>query len=96
MLPTAKPRAVCGRPLDAYTFAHLAAGAAFGVGGLSMGKTLIAAVGWEFLERGLKEMTPNTFKPAVQETFSNSFTDVVAVMLGWAGATQLTCERKKP
>lgn len=69
--------------VDRFTLAHAGVGAAYGLLGLGWGTVVTLAIGWELLERPLKDAIPQAFPHASQDTAANALTDVVAVIGGW-------------
>jgi hypothetical protein len=93
----AKPGEINYVPVDRFTTAHFASGYLIGAAGVSDAEMLVAAVGFEILERFLKEWIPQYFPHPSQDTVSNAVVDVVALMVGgWIGRKYLANpERRK-
>ena len=87
MTRTARPDEINGGYVDRYTVVHVCSGILIrGLGKKKIGwlAALGLAVGWEFLEHPMKDAWPGVFAPYdTQDSFPNSFVDVVAVMLGY-------------
>ena len=81
---TARAGEINGDALDRYTIGHFAAGTLLGLGRASFAWTLALAIGWELIERPLKDAYPKAFPHASQDTFANAVFDVVAVVAGWS------------
>jgi hypothetical protein len=58
-------------------------GVLLGLGRVSFWPTALVAVGWEIIERPLKNAYPNAFPSSTQDTVGNAVADAVAIMLGW-------------
>lgn len=84
----ALPGEINGDALDRFTIGHGAVGVLMGLGRMPWWGALTVAIGWEFVERGLKEAIPAAFPNATQDTTSNAIFDSMAMMLGWT-AVQL-------
>lgn len=80
---TARPGEINGDPLDRYTIGHFAAGVLLGLGRVPLGWTIVLAIGWELVERPLKDAYPGLFPHASQDTFANAALDATAVVAGW-------------
>ena len=78
-----------GDPFDRFTLAHLAVGGALGYMRLPFALALAAGVGWELIERPLKEIAPELFPNATQDTLPNATGDTFAVLAGWFVASKL-------
>jgi hypothetical protein len=68
--------------VDRFTLAHLALGYGLGRIGVSFPISAAIALGWELLERPLKERSPNLFPNPSQDSSPNALMDVGAVLLG--------------
>jgi hypothetical protein len=75
--------------VDRYTIGHAAFGVLMGLGRVPWWGAFTVAVGWEFLERWLKDALPRAFPNATQDTFANSAFDAIAMMLGWGAIKAL-------
>ena len=69
--------------VDRFTLAHAAGGAALGLMRTSFPTALVVAVGWELVERPLKDAYPALFPHETQDTLPNAVGDVLAVLGGW-------------
>lgn len=85
---TAGPGEINGNAVDRYTIGHAAFGVMMGLGRVPWWGALTVAVGWEFLERILKDHVPALFPDSTQDTLVNASFDAIAIMLGW-GAMQV-------
>lgn len=81
--PLAMAGEINGDLLDRFSLVHASSGAMLGLLGVPFLATLLIAVGWEFLERPLKDRFPQVFPNASQDTRANMVGDVGAMMLGW-------------
>lgn len=68
--------------IDRFTLAHLVVGYGLGRVGVSFPISAAIALGWELLERPLKERTPHLFPNPSQDSAPNALTDVAAVLIG--------------
>lgn len=82
--PTATPGAINGDPVDRFTLAHAGVGFGYGLLKLPFVATVVLAIGWELLERPLKDRFPAMFPHASQDTAPNALLDSAAVLGGWA------------
>jgi hypothetical protein len=80
---TASTGEINGDAIDRFTIGHVAVGTLMGLGRIPWWGALTVAVGWEVLERGLKDSVPAAFPSATQDTTSNAVFDAMAMMLGW-------------
>lgn len=69
--------------IDRFTFVHAAVGGVCGASGLPFPLVAFGAVGWELVERPLKDRFPNMFPHSTQDTTVNALFDALAVMGGW-------------
>jgi hypothetical protein len=69
--------------VDRYTLAHFAWGVILGAARLPWWGTAGAAVGWEIIERPLKNHFPKVFPYSSQDTLANAAVDALAIMAGW-------------
>lgn len=81
--PPAKPGEINYPLVDRFTAVHGAVGFALGAARLSFPSILAVAVGWELLERPLKENLPGLFPRRSQDSFQNALGDAVAMLVGW-------------
>lgn len=81
--PVASPGTINGDMLDRFTLAHAAVGAVYGLAGLGGAPVVALALGWELLERPLKDAAPQLFPHATQDTAANAIADAAAVIVGW-------------
>jgi hypothetical protein len=82
-------------PLDRYSFAHAGMGALMGLFRLPWYVTVLTAVGWDLLERPLKEELPELFPNHTQDTPQHVVTDAAAWLIGWAITKQLMDRRAR-
>jgi len=82
-------------PLDRFTFAHAASGAAMGLFRLPWWVALMTAVSWDLIERALKAGFPGWFPHYTQDTAQHVACDAAAWMLGWAVTYQLMDHRAR-
>ncbi len=82
-------------PLDRFTFAHAASGAAMGLFRLPWWVTLMTAVSWDLIERALKAGFPHWFPHYTQDTAQHVAIDAAAWMIGWAIAYQFMDHRAR-
>ena len=71
-------------PVDRFTLAHLAFGAAMGLARVPWYAALPVAVGWELVENHLKDAFPQAFPNPSHDLPANAVTDALAVVAGWA------------
>jgi len=81
--PPAETGAVNSKLFDRFALAHAAAGFAFNRFNVSFTNVVLLAVGWELIERPLKDHFPELFPHSSQDTIENAIGDVMAVLLGW-------------
>jgi hypothetical protein len=81
--PTAAPGTINGDAVDRFTLAHAAVGGFYGLTGLGWGPVVVLAIGWELLERPLKDAVPQMFPHASQDSATNALIDAAAVIGGW-------------
>ena len=74
--------------IDRFTLAHFAVGYGLGRIGVSFPISAAIALGWELLERPLKEQRPNLFPNPSQDSAPNALIDVGAVLMGHIIARQ--------
>lgn len=87
---TATPGCIDHHTVDRYTFAHAGVGAVMGLLRAPWWLAVGAAVGWEIVERPLKEAYPHLFHQATNDTMDNAVTDAAAWIMGWAVTRRLT------
>lgn len=82
-----QPTARSGEPnadaFDRYTFGHLAAGVLLGLARARALPVIVLALGWEIIERPLKNALPSWFPYSSQDTPENAIVDAAAVLIGW-------------
>jgi hypothetical protein len=81
--PVAPPGATNYAALDLFSLVHALGGMAFGVLGLSLTQTMVAAALWEVAEYLLKNVCPAAFFHPTQDTLANAVGDLVFAALGW-------------
>lgn len=81
--PLAQPGEINHGAVDRYTAGHFSVGVLMGLGRISFWPTALVAVGWELVERPLKNAYPGAFPYSTQDTTTNAVADIVAMMLGW-------------
>jgi len=81
--PLAKPGEINAEPFDRYTFGHLAAGVLLGLARVPAVPVIALAMGWEVVERSLKNRLPSWFPYSTQDTIENAVVDIAAVLVGW-------------
>jgi hypothetical protein len=81
--PTAQPGTINGDLLDRFTLAHAGVGAVYGLMNLSLPAAAVLAIGWEVVERPLKDEFPELFPHSTQDTLANAALDAAAVLAGW-------------
>ena len=69
--------------MDVFTLGHLATGGALALMGVGPVGAAAFAIGWELLERPLKDALPEIFPHASQDVAVNALWDAAAVMGGW-------------
>lgn len=79
----AKPGELNYALVDRYTAAHGAWGFLLAAGRIPLGYTIAFAVGWELLERPLKDAFPKLFPYRTQDSFQNAAGDALAMVAGW-------------
>lgn len=87
--PTAAPGQINAELVDRFTLVHAGVGVLLGYVGLSGGVAAAVAVGWELLERPLKDSYPQLFPNPSQDSLPNMIGDSVAMMLGWMAGRRL-------
>jgi hypothetical protein len=78
-----------GDPVDRFTVAHGMAGVVIGLTNAPIGAAVSLAIGWEVLERYLKDRMPEAFPHSSQDRLQNSILDACAVLMGWGVGLQL-------
>ncbi len=81
--PTARRGFINGNPIDRFTLAHAAVGGVYGWFGLPWSAVVALAIGWELLERPIKDAVPELFPHPSQDTAENALLDAAAVIGGW-------------
>lgn len=81
--PLAAPNAANGRPFDRFSLLHFAGGAVMGMLDFRPAPALAAAIGWDVLERPLKDFFPQFFPVATQDSPRHVMCDVACVMTGY-------------
>jgi hypothetical protein len=71
-------------PIDRYTVPHAAAGVVLGAARLPLWAVALVAVGWELVERPLKDAHPSLFPRQSQDSLANAAVDALAMVGGWA------------
>lgn len=69
--------------VDRFTLAHAGVGAVYGLLGFGWAPVVALAIGWELLERPLKNALPGAFPHATQDTAANALMDAAAVITAW-------------
>lgn len=85
---TAWPGEINHNALDRFTIGHAAVGTIMGLARAPWWVALGVAIGWELLERPLKDEFPRLFPHATQDTVANAVVDAAAMVVGW-GLIQL-------
>jgi hypothetical protein len=85
---TAEPGEINWPPFDRFTLGHLAVGIMLGLIRMPWWGAGTFAVGWEIVERPMKDNFPGLFPHATQDTLPNAVVDAAAMMVGW-GIIQL-------
>ena len=80
---TALPGEINYGLVDRWTVGHLGVGTWMGLLKLPWWGALLVSVGWEIVERPLKDRLFWKMTGATQDTLPNAVADVVATMLGW-------------
>lgn len=88
--PTAVAGEINGEAFDRYTLLHFGVGLVFGLAGAPAFASSLVAIGWELIERPLKDAFPVAFPVSTQDTAVNSLVDSGAMMLGWGIAEVIT------
>jgi len=88
-MSSAPPGEINGDLWDRFTLAHLAVGGALGYLRTPLALAVAAGVGWELIERPLKEVAPELFPHSTQDSLPNAIGDVGAVLAGWFIASKL-------
>lgn len=86
---TAFPGEINHALVDRYTVGHAAVGVLLGLGRAPWWLALVVALGWEVVERPLKNAFPRAFPYATQDTLGNSLLDAGAMMAGWGAIKAL-------
>lgn len=81
----ANPGEINFHAVDRFTLVHGAVGAGLGALGLPWWAAIAVTLGWELVERPLKDHYPQMFPHSTQDTMDNVVGDVAAFMLGWGG-----------
>lgn len=74
-------------PVDKFTIAHFLTGMIFGLMNVNFWLVLLIASVFELIECSLHRWFPSIFRDGhiwAQESLSNQFMDVMAVVAGWA------------
>ncbi len=80
---TALPGEVNYGLIDRWTIGHVGVGTWLGLLRVPWWGALIVAVGWEIIERPLKDRVFYKMTGATQDTLGNSIADAAATMIGW-------------
>ena len=80
---TALPGEINYPLVDRWTVGHAALGSVLGLIKMPAWATITIAVGWEIIERPLKNQFPDMFPHSTQDTFANSLMDAIAVIGAW-------------
>lgn len=87
--PTASLGTINGDPADRFTIAHGIGGVFIGLTNAPIGAAIALAIGWEVLERYLKDRMPEAFPHPSQDRLQNSILDACAVLIGWGVGLQI-------
>lgn len=82
----AQPGDVNGDAVDRFTLGHAAVGAVYGLLDMPWPLAVALAVGWEFVERPLKDEYPKLFPYSSQDSTENAVFDTIAVLTGYSAA----------
>ena len=85
----AKPGEVNYELVDVYTLAHAGWGFILGKKGIGFAEVAMASIGWEIIERPLKNHLPAIFPKSSQDSLQNSIVDATATIAGWWVAQKL-------
>ena len=72
-----------GDAVDRFTAVHAGFGALMAAANVPPWAAVTVAIGWEFIERPLKDHLPSVFPNATQDTMSNAVADVIAMLGGY-------------
>ena len=81
-----KPRPSAGanqEAFDRFTLGHFGMGMALGAARATWPGILIMAIGWEIIERPMKENIPALFPQATQDSLLNATVDAISMIAGW-------------
>jgi len=78
-----------GDAVDRFTFVHAGFGALMGAVNTPLWLAVTVAVGWELVERPLKNKFPHWFPNATQDRMVNLVVDAGAMMAGYGAARAL-------
>lgn len=70
--------------IDRFTIPHASAGVVLGAARLPFWAVALIAVGWELVERPLKDAAPSLFPRRSQDSAVNATFDALAMIGGWA------------
>lgn len=82
-------------PLDRYTLAHFGSGVVCGLLKVEWWQALLLSLGWDVLERILKDVAPQIWPHPSQDSLQHVAVDTAAWMLGWASARQYLLARSE-
>lgn len=81
--PLAPRGTINGDAFDRYTLLHFGFGCVMGIAGMPAWAASLVSIGWELIERPLKDEFPEAFPVATQDRAMNALVDSGAMMLGW-------------
>ena len=80
---TAKPGEINHATFDRFTIGHAAIGALMGLSRVPPGWAAAVAIGWEIVERPLKNALPSMFPHSTQDTPQNAVADALAMLAAY-------------
>ena len=93
---TAKPGEINYDALDRFTLGHFSVGVILGLARVTPGWAAAVAIGWEFIERPLKDMYPEVFPHSTQDTARNAAVDALAMLAGYGLIRSLPPNNQTP
>jgi hypothetical protein len=82
-------------PVDRFTAAHGALGAAAAIFDVPLPAVMVLAIGWELAEKPLKRRFPGRFPNPTPDTAKNAAWDISATVMGYAAARSLENPRRR-
>ena len=90
----AKPGSINSDAIDRFTLGHAGVGAVYGLLDVPWPLAVTLAIGWELVERPLKENHPGLFPYSSQDSVENAVFDTIAVLGGYSAAKRYGQENR--